>query len=368
MIRERQEKEKKEIEEKIKKEEEENKRRENLRKRNFENITNNQNDYKIKDNNINVKLIHIQIKFSFDKISYLFYSLTPIPKGHQIKINLQIFKFDYISRNNMIENKSIILISEQEINKEDDNIIIEYTGNLECRECKKIILDKNNIEGATIYNIPEDENQREAIFVGRKKYISKFNIKNPLLYITERVSNKNCLVNLQGNFFNKNRFFPSKFSLILINNGNSFENKNITISCGLNERSIFECPIEENLKKFEFTLEKLIINKKENIIIDNSLVTGNNMVNQIYCNKEINKIQVEENNLKNNNKSVSKKMSKKKRIIILLICLIILLYLLINCCCEEEKEPEYKYSSSSSGSISNRNYVGETSGLINRRW
>ena len=368
MIRERQEKEKKEIEEKIKKEEEENKRRENLRKRNFENITNNQNDYKIKDNNINVKLIHIQIKFSFDKISYLFYSLTPIPKGHQIKINLQIFKFDYISRNNMIENKSIILMSEQEINKEDDNIIIEYTGNLECRECKKIILDKNNIEGATIYNIPEDENQREAIFVGRKKYISKFNIKNPLLYITERVSNKNCLVNLQGNFFNKNRFFPSKFSLILINNGNSFENKNITISCGLNERSIFECPIEENLKKFEFTLEKLIINKKENIIIDNSLVTGNNMVNQIYCNKEINKIQVEENNLKNNNKSVSKKMSKKKRIIILLICLIILLYLLINCCCEEEKEPEYKYSSSSSGSISNRNYVGETSGLINRRW
>ena len=70
------------------------------------------------------------------------------------------------------------------------------------------------IEGATIYNIPEEQSLRDPISVNKGFYISKNEIKSPLLYITENISSKNCMINLEGKFFNKNKFFISKFNLI----------------------------------------------------------------------------------------------------------------------------------------------------------
>ena len=53
------------------------------------------------------------------------------------------------------------------------------------------------------------------------------------------------------------------------------------------------------------------------------------------------------------------------------ILVILLLYLIINCCFSEKNEYSgYSSTSTSSSisSISSSNYVGETSGLLNRRW
>ena len=93
---------------------------------------------------------------------------------------------------------------------------------------------------------------------------------NPPLYITENIFNQNCMLELAGNFFNKNKFFISRFPLILIGVGYYNNNRNITIYCNLNERELFSCPINENINNFEFKIEQLIINQKDNnIIIDN---------------------------------------------------------------------------------------------------
>ena len=89
-------------------------------------------------------------------------------------------------------------------------------------------------------------------------------MKSPLLYITEDISNKNCKINLEGNFFNRNKFFASKLNLLLISTDNK---NNVTISCQLNDRSIFSCSFSENLKNYNFKLEQFIIDQKENIII-----------------------------------------------------------------------------------------------------
>ena len=384
VMKEREEKERKERAEKARKESEERQRlenerlekirRENLRKtdKNYQNNNNtikgqNNSDEVLNQNNIDAKLIHVQFTYSFGTLYYILYALSPIPKGHRIKINLSISKFNYINGYSSIEEKSVILTTEEEIDKDGNSIIIEYTGSLECKDCRKIILNKTNIQGATIYRIPEQKHLRDAFVINRNNFISKNKIQSPLLYITENISNKNCNIDLIGNFFNKNKFFASKFSLLLI----STENKdNITISCQLNERSIFSCPISVNLVNYSYILEEVVTNKKENIIIENSMVTKNNMSYIISCENENNKVQVDENkikNLKDSDTKVTKKTSITK-IILFIISIIIILYLIIDCCCGYEKEPEYQYSSSSTGAISNKNYIGETSGLINRRW
>ena len=379
LIREREEKERKEREEKerIEREQEENKRREYLRERdrNYEN-NNNQNNQKDNNeqlnnmNNLDIKLIHAHFRFHNGYLHYLFYSLTTIPKGHKIKISLSITKYNNDIGYNKIDDVNVILTTEQEINTNDKNLIIEYKGLLECLDCRKIILNQNKIEGATIYNIPEEPSLRDAISVNKNHFISKFNLKSPLLYIAEEVSNKDCMIHLQGHFFNKNKFFISTFNLILINNGNSNQSNNITISCSLNERSIFACPINEKLNKYKYTLEPLIFDKKENIIIDNSLIIKNNNINSVTCE---NKQNIKNGNKMKNNEKDAKKKSKKKKIIILssIFSIVIFLFLILCCCCYDI-EPEYTYSSSSSPSsirsISSSNYFGETSGLINRRW
>ena len=379
MMKEREEKERNEKAEKERKENEErqrrenerleNIRRENLRNRDKQNQNNeNNNNGLLNQKNIDVKLIHENIKFKFGTLYYRLYALTPVPKGHQIKINLSLSKFNFMTREETTEEKSLILKSEEEISKEDKNIIIEYKAYLDCKDCRKIILNKSGIEGATIYNIPEENNLRDAALVNKNNYLSKNRMKSPLLYITEDISNKNCNINLEGNFFNRNKFFASKLNLLLISTDNK---NNVTISCQLNDRSIFSCSFSENLKNYNFKLEQFIIDQKENIIFDNSLITKNNKIYTVSCEKENNKFKVEGNKTKNSKKDdkiEGPKKSKKKKIIISIILIIILLYLIIDCCCCYEKEPEYQYSSSSRGNYSNRNYVGETSGLINRRW
>ena len=313
----------------------------------------------INKNNIDVKLIHKQFRYNFGILYYMFYSLTQIPKGHEIKINISIFKY-----NNMLElhneNKFIILKTEEEISKEDTNIIVEYKANLECKDCRKIIL--NNIEGAKIYKIPEQEFLRDAIAVNRNNYISKLDIKSPLLYITDNITNQNCIIDLGGKFFNKNNGFLTKFDLLLINSGNfNIIKKNITAFCILNEIN-FTCPITDYLINYQYKLEQFIIDEKENIIIDNSLVT--NIISNVSC---VNELALVKNN---EYKVEEKKISKKKIIIIIwLIIILIILFIIIDYYFCYENPPEYKYSSSSTGILPNKsNYVSETSTLINKRW
>ena len=380
--KEKEEKERLEKEEKERKEKEEKERleRERLEKerednlRNRENNNENQNNLNnnlepLNPNNIDVKLIHLQFRYTLGTVYYMFYSLTPIPKGHKIKIHLSISKSHYARGFNQMEYQYVILKTEQEINKDDKNIIVEYIGLLDCLGCKRIILNQNNIEGATIYNIPENQSLRDGIYINRNNYITRSEIKSPLLYVTENISNNNCIANLEGKFFNRNNAFTSKFNLILITT-NSNQN-NVTVPCQLNEKKIFTCPVQDALNNYEYKLEQFIIDKKENIIIDNSLIINNNIVNKISCEKENNKLKNDEVNSKDTDNPKSKKKSKKKKIIIGGICILILVYIMIDFFCCYEEEPHYQYSSSNSssrGSISNSNYVGETSGLINRRW
>ena len=376
IVREREEKETKEKEEKERLEKE---RENNLRTRdnnnnnnniiNPNNLNNNNNEF-LNQNNIDVKLIHLQFRYNLGTVYYMFYSLTPVPKGHKIKIHLSINKSHYARGFNQIEYQYVILKTEQEINKDDKNIIVEYIGILDCQGCKRILLNPNNIEGATIYNIPQNQSLRDGIYNNRNNYITRSEIKSPLLYITENISNNNCIVNLEGKFFNKDNIFTSKFDLILINTNT--DKNNLTVSCQLDGKSIFTCPIQDNLKDYEYKLEQFLIDKKENIIIDNSLITKiGGVFNKISCEKENNTPKNEDIKLKETDNLKSKYKSKKKRVIIGILCILILLYIIIDFICCYEEEPQYQYSSSSTssrGSISNSNYVGETSGLINRRW
>ena len=399
--RKKEEEEKEKEEEKKRKEQEEmskimreRKRKEKEERERYDSLRNRQNDinnnYEINyekelreflnQRNINAKLIHIQFRYSDNKIYYMFYSLTKISKGHKIKIKTLISRYNDNTGIEETENKYLILKADDEIDKNGRNIIVEYTNFFECRNCIKIMLYKSDIEGATVYNIPEEQSLIDAIAVNKNNYISKNNVKSPLLYITENLSNRNCLINLEGNFFNKDKFFISKFNLNLVNAGYAnTSKKNKTISCGLNERSIFSCPVNEFIDNFEYQLEQFIIDKKENIIIDNSLILEKNNINNIKCTNLNNENNISNKNKENTNKnnknnvrSNSKKFSKKKKIIMGIILLIILLYLIVSCCCNTEKEEYNTYSSSSSsrgtGTVTYRNYIGETSGLLNRRW
>ena len=291
----------------------------------------------------------------------MFYALSPIPKGHKIKIYLSLLKY-YNLGNEKIKDRSIILKTDQEINKDGKNVIVEYIGYLECKNCRKIILRRYGIEGAIIYNIPDDKNFRDAIVYNRNNYLKINEAKSPLLYITENITNKNCMINLEGKFFNQNRFYPSKFALKLMDIRKS---NNFTIFCGLNERNTFSCPIDKNINNYIYKLHYFIIDKKENIIIDNSIILKNNIFH-VTCQNE-NKNKIDENKLKNNVKGDIKKKSIEITIILEIICIIIIIYCLFDCF-YYDKEPEYNYSSSSRDvSIPSRNDLGETSGLLNRR-
>ena len=125
---------------------------------------------------------------------------------------------------------------------------------------------------------------------------------------------------------------------------------------------------------FGYKLEQFIIDKKENIIIDNSLLSKNSIFN-VKCENIINskkgKDNISNNKIKNNKIINQRKMSKKKKVMMGSILVILLLYLIINCCFSEKNEySDYSSTSTSSSisSISSSNYVGETSGLLNRRW
>ena len=48
-------------------------------------------------------------------------------------------------------------------------------------------------------------------------------------------------------------------------------------------KKIFICPILENLKDYKYKFEQFIIDKKENIIIDNSLITKDHINNMVSC-------------------------------------------------------------------------------------
>ena len=326
-------------------------------------IRNQKNDDEI-DYNSNVKLIHLQVRYSNGYIYYMFYALTPIHVGHKIKVRFSITKYDYDSGFNNQEYKYIILKTEDGISTNEKNIIVEYMAKYDCEQCKKMIIDKNSIQGATIYNIPDDQYFLDAISTNKNTYLSKSTIQNPPLYITDNLYSQNCLIYLSGNFFNKNIFFASKFSLTLIGT-DYYNNRNVTVYCGLNERSVFTCPINTNLINFEYKVEKLIVDQKENIIIDNSIINRNGMINRVNC-------QVDNNNFQNNDNKPKEPLEEKKgwnwkRIIIIILVIIVLYYLISKYCCEKEEEYSDEYNSR--WRVSSSNYSGgETYGLRSRGW
>ena len=332
----------------------------------------NNNDDDIIDYNSNVKLVHLQVRYSFGFIYYLFYALTPVPLGHKIKARFTISKYNYDTGYNEQQNKYIILKTEEEINPNGKNIIIEYLAKYECEQCKKFVLDRESVQGAKVYNIPEEN--LDAIETNKNKYLTKDKMENPPLYITDNIFNSNCKVILNGDFFNKNRFYASKFALNLKSASFYGNNKDIKIFCSLNERSVFECPIKDNIINYEFKLEPLIIDNKENIIIiDNSNVAKTGMSHQVSC-QVINlpKIDVSNNNLLNNDKNNKlnenvngKKMSTFKKILIGII-IIIILYCVISkfCCPKEEEESDGDYNPR--WRVSSSNYGGESYGFRNR--
>ena len=321
------------------------------------------------DYNSNVKLLHLQIRYSYGFLYYMGYALTPIPAGHKIKIRLLISKYNQDSRATEQESKYIILKNEEEISPNDRNIIVEYTARLDCESCRKILLDKNSFEGVKIFNFPEKEYLLDALETNRNNYLQKNKMQSPPLYITENVYTQNCLINLGGNFFNRNRFFASKFALNLIGDGYN-NNRNITVNCGLNERSIFSCPINENLNNFEYKLNQFIIDDKENIIIDNSLVTRGSVTYRVTCLPQPGSLQNTNNLFKNEEKqndSVSStKRSKIKKILIWIFILIVAYYVISKFCCHKEEEYSDEYNSR--WRVSSNNYGGETYGLRSRGW
>ena len=341
--------------------------------------TNNEND--IIDYNSNVKLIHVQVRYSYDIIYYMFYALTPIPFGHKIKVGFTLTTGGYgYGESNKI-NKNIILKTEEEITQNDKSVIIEYVARFECPQCKKIVLDKNSIYGATIYNIPNEEYLLDAINVNQNgNYLQKNKMTSPPLYITENIFNQNCILELAGNFFNKNKFFISKFPLNLIGTGYYTTNRNVTLYCGLNEREIFSCPIKENLNNFEFKLEPLIFNQKENIIIDNFKMTKDRMTFRASCQtSNLNNVNTYGNNANTQSKNdyiknpgqmpdvLIQKKTNWKKIIYILLSIIAAYYILTKCCCKKEEEENVDYDNR--WRVSSSSYGGgESYGLRSRGW
>jgi len=364
-------KEKEDQERRSRKEIEDNSQNDNIRKKNYNDYNNDKyNSQRNEDNddidyNSNVKLLHNQVRYSYGFIYYMFYALTPVPLGHKIKVRFSITKYNYDNGYNEQENKYIILKTEEEITTNDRNIIIEYVARYDCQQCKKMIIDKNSIQGAKIYNIPEDQYSLDAIYTNQNNYLSRSKMENPPLYITDNIYTQNCLIYLNGNFFNKNKFFASKFALNLISNG-YYNNKNVTVYCSLNERSIFSCPVTENLDNFEYKLQQFVIDQKENIIIDNSYVTREGMPNRVSCQIGNNMLQTN-NDDKTNENIEEKKGWNWKRIIIIIIITIVLYYLISKYCCEKEEEYNDEYNSR--WRVSSSNYGGgETYGLRSRGW
>ena len=148
------------------------------------------------------------------------------------------------------------------------------------------------------------------------------------------------------------------------------DNRNITVNCGLNERSIFSCPINENLNNFEYKLNQFIIDDKENIIIDNSLVTRGSVTYRVTCLPQPGSLQNTNNLFKNDEKqndSVNSiKRSKIKKILIWIFILIVAYYVISKFCCHKEEEYSDEYNSR--WRVSSNNYGGETYGLRSRGW
>ena len=355
---------------------------------NYNNNNNQNNEMDFIDYNSNVKLIHLQIRYSYDIIYYMFYALTPIPLGHKIKLGFTITTNNYNYGESNKINKNIILKTEEEITPNDKSVIVEYVTRFECPNCKKLVLDKNNIYGAKIYNIPNEEYLLDAININQNgNYLQKSKMISPPLYITENIFNQNCFIELAGNFFNKNKFFISKFELILIGTGYFNANKNVTLYCNLNEREIFSCPIYETLNNFEFKLESLIVNQKENIIIDNSKVSRTGMTFHCSCQTINNNIAQQfgniannpnnANNINNQNNPIKnpeqmpdvliQKKTNWKKILYIVISIIVAYYIISKCFCKKEEDnsnEEYD----SRWRVSSANYGGETYGLRNRGW
>ena len=355
---------------------------------NYNNNNNQNNEMDFIDYNSNVKLIHLQIRYSYDIIYYMFYALTPIPLGHKIKLGFTITTNNYNYGESNKINKNIILKTEEEITPNGKSVIVEYVTRFECPNCKKLVLDKNNIYGAKIYNIPNEEYLLDAININQNgNYLQKSKMISPPLYITENIFNQNCFIELAGNFFNKNKFFISKFELILIGTGYFNANKNVTLYCNLNEREIFSCPIYETLNNFEFKLESLIVNQKENIIIDNSKVSRTGMTFHCSCQTINNNIAQQfgniannpnnANNINNQNNPIKnpeqmpdvliQKKTNWKKILYIVISIIVAYYIISKCFCKKEEDnsnEEYD----SRWRVSSANYGGETYGLRNRGW
>ena len=295
------------------------------------------------------------------------YALTPIPLGHKIKLRFSITKYNYDSGYNDQENKYIVLKTEEEINPNDKNIIVEYVARYDCQDCKKIILDKNYIQGAKIFNIPNDPYYLDAIYVNKEKHLTKNNMQSPPLYITDNIYNQNCLITLNGNFFNKNKFFASKFALNLIAVGYYANNKNLTVYCGLNERGIFSCPIKDNLNNFEYKLEQFTIDQKENIIIDNSYIARDGVINHVNCQPGNNLHMSIGNNMPINNEEKLEEGKKRftwKSIIFWIIILIVIYYFISKFCCQKEEEYSEEYNNR--WRVASFSYGEEIYGLINR--
>ena len=340
------------------------------------NINNNNQENEEVDFNSNVKLVHLQIRYSYDIIYYMFYALTPIPLGHKIKVGLTLSTGSYNYGDSNKLSRNLILKTEEEISPNDKNVIIEYVARFECPQCKKIVLDPNKIYGAKVYNIPKEEYLLDAISVNQNGYLQKNKMTSPPLYITENIFNQNCMIELAGNFFNKNKFFISKFALNLIGTGYYNPNRNITLYCNLNEREIFSCPIQENINNFEFTLEPLIVNQKENIIIDNSKMTKDRMIFHASCQTQNNNAAVNIGISNNNNNQkpndpiknpeqmpdvLIQKRTNWKKIIYIIIILIVAYYILSKYCCKKEEEANIDYDSR--WRVSSESY-----GLRSRGW
>ena len=208
------------------------------------------------------------------------------------------------------------------------------------------------------------------------------------MYIAENIFDQNCMFELAGNFFNKNKFFISKFPLTLIGTGYYNSNKNVTVHCNLNEREIFSCPIQENINNFEFKLDQFIINKKDNIIIDNSKITRDRITFhascQAYSNYDLwgpNNNNYRGNNpisnfnqndfLKNSEQMpdiLIKKRTNLKKIFMIIASLVISYYVISKCCFKKEEEENEEYNNSR-WRISSSSYGGgKTYGLRSRGW
>ena len=359
----------------------------NYNNNNNNNFFKNQNDDNEQiDYNSNVKLIHLQVRYSYDIIYYMFYALTPVPLGHKIKVGFTISTggYNYGEFNKI--NKNIILKSGESISPDDKSIIVEYYARFECPQCKKLILDKNNIYGAKVYNIPNDEYLLDAVNINQMgNYLQKNKMENPPLYISENIFNQNCMLELAGNFFNKNKFFISKFPLTLIGTGYYNSNKNITVFCNLNEREVFSCPIQESINNFEFKIEQFIINKKDNIIIDNSKLARDRMSFHASCQSYNNYgmgganyggnnpiTNPSQNDLVKNAEQMPdiliKKRTNWKKIFLIIASLVVSYYIITKCCCKKEEEENEEYNNSRWRVSSSSYGGGETYGLRSRGW